>query len=419
MARTATALKPASTPSLGELVAAARGLKPLLSAQAKDAEDQRDLPQAVIEALKAAGLHRIYMPRRWGGYEMDWGAHYAVSREVAEACGSAGWIVSLVFSHIMWAARFPAEAQEEYFGASADGILATGSAGGGLLTQTDKGYALTGRWGFVSGVTHATGAMVVAKTDPNKLFSHFVLLMPGEYVIERTWDAEGLRGTGSHHIRVTEKVIPSRRVLPIHDMMARNPPGSKLHDSYIYKFSPPLYQKSWFAGPLLGTALGALKEYCAQTKARTGQLFGERIADQAPVQIRLGESMAELDTAALVFDDYGRFLHAKGAAHEEIVGEDILRSRRMFTHAAQLCVSAAERLATAMGVSGQSGRNPVQRLFRDCRTISTHIELNWDHSMTPSGKYLLGLQTGDPAVDAQHDTSHKTGATRAMLGTQV
>jgi alkylation response protein AidB-like acyl-CoA dehydrogenase len=407
--------------TVDELVAQARALQPLLKLHANAAEDARDLPAPVITALKNAGLHKIYMPRRFGGYEMDWGAHFAVSQEIAQACGSAGWIVSLVFSHIMWAARFPAEAQEEYFGTSTDSILATGSAGGGVLKAGDGGFDLTGRWGFVSGVTHASGAMVVAKTDPAKPFSHFVLLMPGEYAIERTWEAEGLRGTGSHHIRVTEKRIPARRVLPIHDMIQRNPPGSALHASYIYKMSPPLYQKSWFAGPLLGTALGALQEYCDQTKARMGQLFGERISDQAPVQIRLGESMAELDTAALVFDNYTRFLHDRGHALQDITGSDVLRSRRMFTHAAQLCVSASQRLAMSMGVSGQTGRNPVQRLSRDCRTISTHIELNWDHTMMPTGKHLLGLATGDPLVDApsKNTNSPQAAADKAMLGTQI
>ena len=408
-----------STPSVSELVAAARGLKPLLKAQANEAEDKRDLTPAVIAALKAAGLHKIYMPRRFGGYEMDWGAHFAVSREVAEACGSSAWIVSLVFSHIMWASRFPGEAQEEFFSSNADPVLGTGSAGGGMLTPTDGGFLLSGRWGFVSGINHAAGAMVIAKTEADKLFSHFVLLMPGEYTVENTWDAEGLRGTGSHHIKVTNQFVPARRAVARDDLLGLNPPGSKLHNSYIYKVRPALYQKSWFAGPLLGTALGALKEYCDQTKARVGQLFGEGIADQVPVQVRLGESMAELDTAAMVFENYCRFLHEQGAAGQDIVGEDILRSRRTVTLAAQMCLSAVNRLSAMMGVTAQSGRNPVQRLYRDCRTISTHIELNWDHSMAPSGKYLLGLKTGDPMVDAPAEGPLRGAATRAILGTQV
>ncbi len=415
----AAAKQASHIPTLDELVVAARELVPLLKANANEAEDKRDLPKSSVEALKKAGLHKIYMPRKYGGYEMDWGAHYAVSREVAQACGSTGWIVSLVFSHIMWAARFPGEAQEEFFGSNPDPVLGTGSAGGGLLTPTEGGFILNGRWGFVSGINHAAGAMVVAKTEADKLFSHFVMMMPGEYTVENNWDAEGLRGTGSHHINVKNQFIPARRAVERDDLLGRSPPGSKIHDSYVYKVRPALYQKSWFPGVVLGTALGGLKEYCAQTKSRIGQLFGEGIADQVPVQIRLGESMAEIDVAGQVFENYVRFLHERGKAGEDIVGEDILRSRRTVTTAAHMCLSAVERLSAMMGVTAQSGRNPVQRLFRDCRTVSTHIELNWDHSMAPSGKYLLGLKTGDPMVDAPSEGPLKGAATKAILGTQV
>jgi 3-hydroxy-9,10-secoandrosta-1,3,5(10)-triene-9,17-dione monooxygenase len=408
-----------SAPTVNDLVAAARGLVPLLKAEANAAEDGRDMTVAAMAALKTAGLHRVYMPRRFGGYEMDWGAHYLISREVAEACGSAGWLVSLVFSHIMWAARFPAEAQEEFFGNGRDPILGTGSAGGGLLTPADGGFVLNGRWGFVSGINHAGGAMIVAKTDPAQLFSHFVLLMPGEYVVENNWEAEGLRGTGSHHIKVANRFVPARRCVARDDLLGRDPPGARLHASYIYAVRPALYQKSWFAGPLLGTAAGGLKEYLAQTRARVGQLFGESVAEQGTVQVKIGESMAEIDTARLVFDDYGRLLHAKGAAREDIVGDDLLRARRMVTHASRLCLSAVDRLSAMMGVTAQSGRNPVQRLFRDCRTVTTHIELNWDHTMMPSGKFALGLKTGDPMVDAPEQGPLKGAATRAILGTQV
>lgn len=406
-------------PSLDELTAAARALAPLARDHAIVSEDQHDLPRALMEALWAAGLHRVYMPRRFGGYEMDWGAHFPLGRAVARGCGSAGWLVSLVFSHIMWVARFPAQAQEEFFATAKEPVLGTGSAGGGLLRAVDGGYVLNGRWGFVSGVNHAAGVMVVAKSDPGQLFSHFVLLRPDQYKVENNWDAEGLRGTGSHHINVAEQFVPAYRTVDRDEFLGHEPPGAKLHQSYIYRVRPPLYQKSWFPAVLLGAAEGALEEYCAQTRGRTGQLFGEGVADQVPVQIRVGESQAELDTASLVFESYMRFLHEKGRAGEDIVGGDLLKSRRTITLASRLCVGAADRLAAMMGVTAQSGRNPVQRLFRDCRTVATHIELNWDHSMAPTGKYLLGLKTGDPLVDAPAQPPPAGPATRALLGTQI
>jgi hypothetical protein len=37
----------------------------------------------------------------------------------------------------------------------------------------------------------------------------------------------------------------------------------------------------------------------------------------------------------------------------------------------------------------------------------------------PSGKFALGLKTGDPMVDAPEQGPLKGAATRAILGTQV
>ena len=95
-----------SAPTKDELVNKAKSLKPLLSKQAVDAEDQRKLPYETIKLLTDAGLHKVYMPSKFGGWEMDWGAHFEISREISKACGSSGWITGLVFSHVLWVARF-------------------------------------------------------------------------------------------------------------------------------------------------------------------------------------------------------------------------------------------------------------------------------------------------------------------------
>ena len=164
---------PSYLPSKAELIQNAHSLLPMLRERADETEDLRSIPAATMAELKGAGLHKVYMPRRFGGYEMDWGLHMDISREVSQACGSAGWITGLVFSHVMWVARFGAEAQEEFFARNPEPVVATGSAGGGRLQGENTEYVLNGRWGFVSGVDHANGAMVTATLGDEKIFTHF------------------------------------------------------------------------------------------------------------------------------------------------------------------------------------------------------------------------------------------------------
>jgi 3-hydroxy-9,10-secoandrosta-1,3,5(10)-triene-9,17-dione monooxygenase len=98
-----------SAPTLAELADVAEKLAPLVRANAEETERRRDPVPAVAAALRDAGLHRLYMPRRYGGHGMDWGAHYVAGERLSRECGSTGWIASLVFSHIMYVGRFPVE----------------------------------------------------------------------------------------------------------------------------------------------------------------------------------------------------------------------------------------------------------------------------------------------------------------------
>ena len=150
------------SPTPDELADTARKLVPVLKERATLAEELRRMPDETVAELRAAGLHKMYIPKRYGGYQMDFGVHYAVSREIGRACGSTAWMASLVFSHAMFIGRFPPEAQEEFWPKNPDAIVSTGSAGGGTITPADGGYVVTGRWKFVSGVHHASVVMVLA-----------------------------------------------------------------------------------------------------------------------------------------------------------------------------------------------------------------------------------------------------------------
>lgn len=407
---------PSSAPTLQELATVAEKLAPLVRANADETERRRDPSPEVVSAMKAEGLHRLYMPRRFGGYGMDWGAHFVAGERLSRECGSTGWTASLVFSHIMYLGRFRPEAQEEFFAASTEPVLATGSAGGGNIRREGAGWRLKGRWAFVSGVNVASGVMIVARENGEGPISHFILMLPGEYTVLDTWFAEGLRGTGSHDVTVDEVYVPAHRVLTMQEFTSMTPPGAAIAESYVHRARTPPYQKSWFFGPLLGTARGALAAYLEQTKARTGRILGESIVTQVPVQVRVGAVCAQLDAAELLFKDVLALLHRLGAAGDEVRGEDLLRHRRLITLGAQLCAQATDTLSTMMGITGFATGNTVQRLHRDCRTVSTHVELNWDHSMSATGKVRLGVPTGDPLVDSATAT---TSNSAAVLGTQL
>ncbi len=404
-------IHPAPTPSYiptrEEITRAARDLIPTLRERAQATEELRDLPAETMADLKAAGIHKIFTPRRYGGFELDWGTHVDVSRELGKACGSTSWVSSVVFCHTWLLGRFPPACQEEFWPDHPDAVIGTAFAGGGKMTETEGGYILNGRWKFSSGIKHSDCAVVAAgvgeERDPHSgrpMVFRMAMLLPSEYEIIDTWRSEGLRGTGSHDIKVTDQFVPAHRTVLTEEATGTAPPGAKLHDSYLYQVEFAPYFFTLLAGPMLGTAMGALDEYSRLTRERTGQMYGESIAEQVPVQARLGESTAEVHAAKLMVDNVCDYLHNNGVAGNELPATAILGIRRDLSFASRLCVNAANRVSGMMGVTGQNGHNPVQRHFRDCRTISTHGGIQWDASMGPTGKIMLGVATGDEGVDA-------------------
>jgi len=312
-------------------------------------------------------------------------------------------------SHSWNLGRFPAEAQEEFWPSCPDAIIATAFAGGGEIKETEGGYILNGLWRFASGVDHSDCSIVAGqyKNTNSKsgtgLDYRMALILPDQYEIIDTWHAEGLKGTGSKDIKVVDAFVPEHRTVKSLELGGKNPPGSELHESYIYQVEMGMYFNTLLSGPILGATHGLLLEYLDQTRSRFGSMFGERVSEQAPVQQKIGESYEELRTSDLIINNLCDFLHKKGQAGESIVGDDRLKIRRETAMAAQLCMKSGSRLSGMMGVTGQTGRNPAQRHFRDLRTMSTHGAIHWDNATTPTGRFLLGIETGDPLID-KHNT---------------
>ena len=401
--------KPSYIPTREELTKAAADLIPKLRERAEEAEDLRMMPDETIEDIKKAGIHKMFTPKRYGGFEMDWGTQVDVARELGKGCASTSWMSSVVMSHSWNLGRFPADAQEEFWPSCPEAIIATAFAGGGEMKETEGGYILNGLWRFASGVDHSDCSIVAGQYKNSRSKSGTVLdyrmalIMPDQYEIVDTWHAEGLKGTGSKDIKVVDTFVPEHRTVKALELGGNNPPGSELHESYIYRVEMGMYFNTLLSGPILGATHGVLLEYLEQTRSRFGSMFGERVSEQASVQQKIGESYEELRTSDLIVDDLCNYLHEQGQAGNSILGDNRLKIRRETAMAAQLCLKSGTRLSGMMGVTAQTGRNPAQRMFRDLRTMSTHGAIHWDNATTPTGSYLLGIETGDPLIDENNE----------------
>src|SRR5579859_8092497 len=144
------------------VIAAVAELLPVLRQRAQETEDSRVVSAESVKALTETGFFRLLQPASHGGLEADPIAFFTAVRLIASACGSTGWVASVLGVHPWQLALFPVRAQEEVWGDDPATRMSSSYAPTGRARAVAGGYQLTGRWSFSSGAGHATWVLLGA-----------------------------------------------------------------------------------------------------------------------------------------------------------------------------------------------------------------------------------------------------------------
>src|ERR1700750_884113 len=123
-----------------------RDLLPTLRERADETERLRVVPEASIKELAETGFFKLLQPKRYGGFESSPIDFYEGVKEIAGACGSTGWVSSVVGVHPWQVGLFADEAQQAVWGEDQHTRLSSSYAPTGKATVTDGGFTLNGRW---------------------------------------------------------------------------------------------------------------------------------------------------------------------------------------------------------------------------------------------------------------------------------
>jgi 3-hydroxy-9,10-secoandrosta-1,3,5(10)-triene-9,17-dione monooxygenase len=137
-----------------------RDLLPTLRERADEAERLRVVPEASVKEIEETGFFRMLQPKRFDGLESDPVDFYTAVRDIAGACGSTGWVSSVLGVHPWQVALFADDAQQAVWGSDTNVRLSSSYAPTGKAIITDGGYTLSGKWSFSSGCDHATWVLL-------------------------------------------------------------------------------------------------------------------------------------------------------------------------------------------------------------------------------------------------------------------
>jgi 3-hydroxy-9,10-secoandrosta-1,3,5(10)-triene-9,17-dione monooxygenase len=388
--------------STEEALAAARLLTPKFAERAKHCEDLRRAPEESIAELNASGLMRMMQPKRFGGSELGQDAMFEVILEMCKGCTSTAWVWFNLASHSWNIGQFGLQAQEDVWNEDPYAVASGGLAFPcGKAVPVPGGYKVSGRWPFGSGVDAATWHMVGAMVDKGagatperRLF----LVPKSDYESLDNWRAYGLTGSGSHDVEVKDVFVPEHRSID-GPLFARGieVPGNKVNTSEWFRI--PTFAAFGFGLAMVPIAVArtALTEFIDSTLKRAGTYTGARLAELAPMQMRIAEASACVDFAETQLRTDMAEMIRLARAHGEPSMELKLAWKRNCAFEAELCKRAIDSLMAASGAGGLSIGGRMQRHFRDIHAGTAHIALTWDVQATAYGQNALGLP-GQPGL---------------------
>jgi 3-hydroxy-9,10-secoandrosta-1,3,5(10)-triene-9,17-dione monooxygenase len=384
------------------VVAGVRDLLPVLRERAQETEDARVVPAESVKALEETGFFRLLQPAAFGGYEADPVTFLAAVRLIASACGSTGWVASVLGVHPWQLALFPPPAQQEVWGADPATRMSSSYAPTGKATVADGGHRLTGRWSFSSGCDHATWVLLggIVLDGEGKPVDFRTFLLPArDYVIEDVWDTVGLRGTGSNDIIVDGAFVPGHHSLSFTDVTRCACPGHELNAAPLYKLPYGSLFSYAITTPIIGMAIGAYDAHVAYQRDRVRAAYiGQKAAEDPHSQVRVARAAAELDSAWLAAERNMNDLMEHARAGTKIPLPLRLRVRRDQVLGTGQAISAVDLLFENSGGRALKTGTPIQRFWRDAHAGRVHAINDPERALSSFGRGEFGLDVPPDAM---------------------
>jgi 3-hydroxy-9,10-secoandrosta-1,3,5(10)-triene-9,17-dione monooxygenase len=392
-------LEPAEVAELtaAKLVERVQALAPLIESRAEWAERHRRPDDEVMYALRRAGLYYHFVPKRFGGLELGVPEFVEEVLPMAAACASTAWVTSFCMEHNLILSLFPEQAQEEIFGAQPYMIAPGAAFPPGKAVSVPGGYRVSGRWTYASGVMHADWAMgmvMIDGSDPVEM--RWIIAPMSEVEVHDVWHFDGLAGTGSNDMSISDVFVPEHRALDVALAGRGAAPGSSVHRNPLYAMPLTTFLALTAALPIVGAARGAQRLFTERvaTHVSTGVKLGER----ATVHAVLGEVTVAVDVAEMIVRAAAHEVAELGATGRagDIPARAAIRAR--LTHATTTCRDAVRLMLDTAGSSAHDLSNPLQRIARDVAVGSSHVVHDPLTTTELYGRTLLGLRPQTPLV---------------------
>lgn len=349
--------------------------------RAEDHDAEGSFVSENYAALKEHGFLAAAIPEGLGGGGMSHSTMCDLLRTLAQYCSSTALAQSMhqhLVAATLWKYQHGQGGAEMLKGVAARQpiLISTGARdwleSNGEMIRCDGGFRVKAMKSFAS--QSAIGDVLVTSApyqSPEEGWQvlHFAVPMKSEGVcVLNDWHTLGMRGTGSHTVRLDGVFIPESGIT------LRRPRG-ELHPIYNVIVTVAL--------PLIMSVYVGI----AQKAAREAREFAKRQKNPKPhVPGAIGGLLNQLVAAEVHLADMVRIANDLDFRPENQTGQDILCRK---TNVANACVSVVSRAMEIVGGQGFYRSFGLERLFRDVQAAKYH-PLPEAEQQRFAGEYVLG-----------------------------
>ena len=351
---------------MNDPLTAAQQLRSAFAERAADHDRAGVFPVADFDDLRASGLMGLMTPARLGGSGAGFAEYAEIAMTLAEGNGATALVFNMHCSITGALASMPdavAKAlgvPDSYFamrdrvlGDAANGAFyavamserGSGSRLSGVKTTYEPkgsdGYLIRGSKTFCSGAGFADAYLVAARNGD--LVSYFLVPSSPGIVVEDTWDALGMRATGSQDVHLHIMAPP--------DSLLGGVEGLTLLLAQVM----PQWLVASYAAVYVGVAQSAINETVKHVQERG-------LSHLPAVRARLGRADAQVAAARLVVLEAARRIDDDPGTPE--TNRWIWRAKLT---AGETAMDVAASLLEAAGTSAMRKGHPLERIYRDAR----------------------------------------------------
>jgi alkylation response protein AidB-like acyl-CoA dehydrogenase len=369
-----------------QVLAALKGLAPLLAEHRAAFDRDRQLPDTVFRAMANAELFRLLLPESLGGPGFSPLQFMQIVEAASALDGSVGWLVGNGGGMSRAGGHLPEPVAREWF-SDPYAFVAAATGAIGKAVRCEGGYRVSGRWPFGSGAHHATIFMGLASerdSDGREGPAICCFFARDDVRIDDTWHVSGLRATGSCDFEVDDVFVPRTHTYPLVDLPQTQP-------GIVYRLPGLSVFPLTISVVPLGIARGAMDAFVeiAGKKARAGTT----LRDRETVQMTMGRAEAlHCAGRAFLIDAMNGLMFALDEDAERLVRARVT-FRLACTHAAENASRIVDSLAVEAGTASIFESNTLERSIRDLQAATKHIAMSVN-SYTIGGRHFLGLDPG-------------------------